>query len=55
MLQVICIIDSKQPFGQFEACQKVKISPKNLLNIFRNLLIILPNFFKEILLIILAL
>jgi len=24
MLQVICISDSKQPFGQFEDCQKKK-------------------------------
>jgi hypothetical protein len=33
MLQVICISDSKQPFGQFEDCQKIKNSPKNLMNI----------------------
>jgi hypothetical protein len=56
MLQVICISDSKQPFGQFEDCKKKKTnSLKNLLNIFRNLLIILPNLKNKNILIILAL
>jgi len=35
LLQVICISDSKQPFGKFEDCQKIKNSPQNLLNILK--------------------